>query len=157
MKNLFRNFCAFLGMLLGVSACNQAPHLTTGHSEQYRPGQVWRYQTRPGEEESRLIIAKIDQASGKNIVHIQVTGVRIKNPHVEGRIQDYLPHSPISEEALKASVIEMTGEDGQLIGGFDEGYAQWLSAYKSGKGGVFSIPVKEIIDYVEQAMVRAGS
>src|SRR5947207_3386083 len=65
---------------------------------EFKVGQVWNYRTRPGEENSTLVVLKVETAPGwKTIVHIGVTGVKLKT--AKG-IQDTVPHLPIDEAAL---------------------------------------------------------
>src|SRR3546814_3123222 len=68
-------------------------------------GQIWRYQTRPGEEASRLFIARIDHGlSSQPIYHIYLDGLKLRNPLMAGGVQETLPFAPVSREALEASV-----------------------------------------------------
>lgn len=112
----------------------------------YQTGQVWSYKTRPGEEDSTLIIVKTeyyDEVIG-NVVHISVTGVTIKNPNVEGGIIDNVPHMPFSESAITASVVKLIDQGGDLPS-FEQGYNKWKNASE----GVFTIQVSEAIEGVE--------
>src|SRR3546814_10896491 len=78
-------------VLLSLAA---APALAASFEE----GQIWRYQTRPGEEASRLFIARIHRGLGtQSIYHIYVDGQKLKNPPYEGGVQDYLPHARSEE------------------------------------------------------------
>src|SRR3546814_16714804 len=59
-------------VLLSLAA---APALAASFEE----GQLWRYQTRPGEEASRLFIARIDRGLGtQSLYHIYVAGLKLK-------------------------------------------------------------------------------
>src|SRR3546814_15807165 len=88
-------------VLLSLAA---APALAASFEE----GQIWRYQTRPGEEASRLFIARIDRGLGtQSIYHIYVDGLKLKNPLYEARMQDHLPHAPLPLQALAASVTHL--------------------------------------------------
>ena len=50
----------------------------------YAVGQVWEYKTRPGEEASRIYIAKIDENEKLGrIFHIYIDGLTIKNKHTD--------------------------------------------------------------------------
>ena len=112
----------------------------------YQAGQVWSYKTRPGEENSTLIILKTeyyDEVVG-NVIHISATGVRINNPNVEGGIIDNVPHMPFSEGAITASVVELI-DQGVDLPSFEQGYNIWRSA----SGGIFTIQVSEAVEGVE--------
>jgi hypothetical protein len=115
-------------------------------------GQVWKYQTRAGEEGSRAIIGKVDmRPDGALLVHVQLTNLVIRNPHAEGGASHIIQHLPMSEEAVIRSVHELQSEDG-LLSGFEEGYDTWLEAYRTGRGGAFTTTLAEAADYVEQAL-----
>lgn len=49
--------------------------------DKLKSGQIWEYNTRSGEENSRIIILKVEQSNkGEIIVHIAVNNTNIKNP-----------------------------------------------------------------------------
>jgi hypothetical protein len=120
-------------------------------SSKYSAGQVWGYQTRPGEQESRLYIVKTDRDKTLGtIYHIYVDGIAIKNPHMPGGgVQTCLPHSPVSAETLDASVTELLERHRGEMPDISEGYGVWKEGYDKGEAGVFTIPVAEIIAYIE--------
>lgn len=119
-------------------------------------GQVWSYRTRPGEEDSRLYVARVDRDLGsKPIIHIYVDGLKLKNPLFEGGVQDHLVHVPISQEALVASVIAMTRE-GVIPPDISEGYVIWREAFLEGRTGVYTISVQQIVQYIEDQFAKQG-
>src|SRR3546814_11548015 len=88
-----------------------APALAASFEE----GQLWRYQTRPGEEASRLFIARIDRGLGtQSIYHIYVDGLKLKNPLYEGGVQDHLPHAPVTRQALEARGTALPQGDAEI-------------------------------------------
>ena len=121
----------------------------------YKPGQVWKYKTRAGEEGSLIYVVKVDAEKGHgSIYHIYVDGLRIRNPHLSGGIQSELPHAPVDKSTLDASVTELV-RDKKQIPDISGGYATWREAFDAGEAGVFNIPVAKIIDYIEQAISKA--
>ena len=127
---------------------SQAPKSMTG--EKYKVGQVWNYHTRAGEEKSRLFIVRTEPNEKLGtIYHIHVDGVRLKNPHAASGSQEELPHSPVSAKTLDESVTTLLIEKAPDLPDISEGYAAWREAFDQGNGGVFSIPVKDIVQYVE--------
>jgi hypothetical protein len=122
----------------------------------YREGQVWGYQTRHCDEQSYLIIVKVDAAPGPNdVVHISVEGVRIMDPH-NGRLAvRTIGHIPISEEALSESVTEMLGVTTRFPD-FHEGYEHWLSERNNSRAGYYTAPVAEIVEMIAQVMEGAA-
>lgn len=76
----------------------------TSKQEQYiddtfKAGQVWSYHTRPGEEESKVTILKIEEDDKLGvIVHIAINDLNMKSP--EGT-KDNIGHLPYEKTALK--------------------------------------------------------
>ena len=116
----------------------------------YKVGQVWNYHTREGEDGSRLFIVRADSDEKLGVIyHIYVNGIRIKNPHSPSGGQDNLPHSPVSEKTLDDSVTSLITEHADKLPDISEGYAVWRKAFDNNQGGVFTIPVKQIVQYIE--------
>lgn len=156
MKKLLCTFLTALSIAATPAAgAEELPPPEPASSEQFAPGQVWRYKTRPGEESSRAIIGKIEKSPIGTIVHVKLTGLRLKNPFAPGGLITVLPHAPVSEVALSASVTELTNEASDLDG-FSEGYNIWLSAFRTGKAGVFTLTLSEIAGVIEQSFNQGG-
>lgn len=118
---------------------------------EFQVGQAWSYDTRPGEEASQLYIGKIDRDLASRVIfHIYIDKLQLKNPMMEGGQQDHLSHVPLSREALEASI---TGEPVQTykVPDIAEGYVLWREAFLQGQAGVFTLPVKEIVQHIEDA------
>lgn len=79
--------------------------------DQYRVGQQWNYKTRPTEKSSTLTILKIEDypETGK-VIHISVSGLKMKNPASPTGYAENLSHLPLSEEALNKSVTSLKKE-----------------------------------------------
>jgi hypothetical protein len=111
----------------------------------YQAGQVWEYQTRPGDEGSLLKIQSIDSdpayAKVAPIYHITVIGVHFHGSPMASAIQ----HLPVSRHTLDESVTHIHDGEAEFPSA-DDGIAQWRSA----KGGVFTIAVAEIIEVVDK-------
>ncbi len=121
----------------------------------FQVGQAWSYDARPGEEASKIYIAKIDRdLASRTIYHIYIDGLKLKNPLIEGGLQDHLSHVPLSREALEASV---TGEPKPVLAvpNIAEGYVLWREAFVKGQAGVFTFPVKQIVQHVEDAFNKS--
>lgn len=124
-------------------------------AQEFRAGQIWRYDTRPGEEGSRLFIARIDRGpSTQSIYHIYLDGLQLKNPLFAGGVQGHLPHAPVTRQTLETSVTTLEAEDATMPD-IAEGYATWLLAFEKGQAGVFNQPVKEIVQIIEDAFAQA--
>ena len=142
---------AALATVLLLLFCFAAPAFATDFEE----GQVWSYQTRPGEEGSKLYIVRIDREIAKRpIFHIYVDGLKLKNPLIKGGIQDHLPYAPVSQESLEASVVKLLKSGGPMPN-ISEGYTAWLLAFSKRQAGVFTMPVKDIVQYIEDQFTKA--
>lgn len=119
----------------------------TGFAEpdRYAAGQVWEYQTRPGDEGSLLKIQRIETIGpadrAHRAYHISVIGFRLRNPEM----QTVLQHSPVSRESLDASVTRL-GDQSAEFPDPAGGIAQW----KADNGGVFTLTVAEIIELIDR-------
>ena len=118
----------------------------------YKEGQLWSYKTRSGEEQSTVLINKIEthKKLGK-IYHISALKVKVRNRHVDGGITTELPHIPVSEETLKKSLTKLIGNQGPNPN-YIEGYYTWKAEFDAGKAGIFSISVAEIVSFIEEAI-----
>jgi hypothetical protein len=114
----------------------------------YQPGQVWTYHTRPGEEGSRLTILKVEPygKEGARSIHIQVTGLSIKNPQVASGISTEVGHLPFAEAAIEQSVVALVANN-VSVDHLLEGYNTWKQEADKGKAGVFTGPVAEVIGF----------
>ena len=120
---------------------------------EFQPGQVWRYQARPGEDSSTLTVLKVETHPKTGIiVHIAVGGVRVRIP--SGGYTTELRHLPISEDALRRSVTTKVRGGAPTDRG-SEGYREWRRAFDTGRGGVFTTTVAECVGFVEHAANQA--
>jgi hypothetical protein len=138
-----------LACTLLLSCAGGPPPPERVSSPRFRVGQVWRYQTRPGEEASRVIVGRVERVGAAGtVVHVKLTGLRLEGPQGVGTL---VYHAPIAEAQMEASVTELTEERGDLAG-FAEGYAMWRAAYLDGKAGVFTLTLSEVVETMEQAL-----
>lgn len=116
----------------------------------YEVGQIWQYQSRAGEENSELTIVNIEnhQKNGV-IINVFVDGLKIKNSMSPDGISKEIQHLPFSKEAINKSVVKLKRKTSTLPD-FKAGYNEWNSAFKAGKAGIFTVPVKEVIQMMEQ-------
>ena len=110
-------------------------------------GQVWRYRTRSGEEDSRarILVLEQDPELGE-IVHVRIEGVALPNPVLPANPNTVLGHVPIDSAAFRRSVTDLVGHD---TGEPDlEGYREWRDA----GGGVYALPLAETVAAVEATL-----
>ena len=118
----------------------------------FQPGQVWQYKTRPGEESSRLTIAKVESHPKLGtIIHIQVKDVAIKSPTAPGGVSKVISHLPYAEQSVADSVTTME-KDTITPTGWEDGYQQWKSAFDAGKAGIWTLTVSEAVSAMEQIL-----
>lgn len=126
--------------------------LDAAEDPRFRPGQVWRYRTRPGEERSRLIVCRTDSGPQfGTFVHVQVEGVELRNP-VGSKLSTTVDHVPLAREALDPSVTEIQRTDGTCKN-FGVAYEKWRREFLSprGRAGVFTASVAETIELLDKA------
>jgi len=121
----------------------------------FKVGQIWNYETRKGEENSKIEILKVEKYEKDGIIiHIYVNGLKVKNPNKSSGFSDDIGHLPLSKDAVLKSVTTLVSENNELPD-FMEGYNNWKNAFDNNTGGIFSITVKEAVQYVEEAMSNA--
>jgi hypothetical protein len=120
--------------------------------DKFKVGQIWKYYNRQGEDSSTLTILKIEQyEKGDTIIHIRVDGVKMNNPNVASGYSSFIGHLPFSKKAIIKSVTMLVGKNNNLPD-FAEGYNQWKEAWDSGKGGYWTVDLKEAIEGVDSVM-----
>jgi hypothetical protein len=134
--HIFMKLLMILAAFLGLSALSQ--------ERRYEPGQVWEYQTRPQDAGSLVRIQRIEKQGDHDVFHVSMVGVSI-----EGLAGKALPHLPVSRETLDGSVTRLSTAD-TAFPDPSEGIAAWRDA----EGGVFTIPLGEIADIVEEMVER---
>lgn len=142
-----RLYTLIVGILLLFSSCTK--------NDSYHVGQVWNYKTRPTEKNSTLKILKIEEypETGK-VVHISISGLKVKNPASPTGFAEYFSHLSISEEALNKSVTSLKNETDKKPDSLEmDGYSYWKKDFNKGKAGIFTIPVSEIITSMEKSIV----
>jgi hypothetical protein len=115
--------------------------------DDYAVGQVWEYRVRPQDPGSLLKIQQIDRnpnrAEHRVIYHLSIIGVHLNDPAVLREIS----HVPVARESLDDSVTRLANPRVPFPDP-REGIAEWARV----KGGVFTTPINQIIDVVEQTM-----
>jgi protoporphyrinogen oxidase len=126
--------------------------ITEATDSKYKAGQVWSYKTRPQEPNSTLTVVKVE-SGGKlgTIVHISLQGLKVKNARQKDGFSDTISHLPFSEKAIDQSVVELVKADATLPA-YEDGYKQWKQAFDAGKGGIFTITVKEAVEGIEKPL-----
>ncbi len=132
-----------LGLLSLVMALCFSPSLASAQT--FEAGQVWTLSA-PMSESTRVRIGRIED-NGQT-VHISLWGEPVDAPGMASPL--VASHLPISADALRRSVRTLVDETPPSDLEFDAGYAEWQSA----QGGVFTIPVSEIVGALVEIMSR---
>ncbi len=140
------------GLLNWLTGCNEPKDERDFQDDKFKVGQIWKYNTRIGEDNSTLTILKVEKYDSAGvIVHIYVNGLKLKNPQRPNGFSDDIGHLPLSKDAVLKSVTTLVSSDNKLPD-FKEGYNIWKEAFDNDKGGVFSIVVSDAVKYVEEVM-----
>jgi hypothetical protein len=136
-------------LLVGIA------HLAVAvQAREYCAGQVWTYHVRPGDEGSTLQINKVesDQKLG-SIFHISLFGLHLGSFADPGSRIAQIARLPVSKATLDASVIALTFNPARSVA-FEEGYSLWRQAFDSGRAGIYTIPVADIISTAANTMSK---
>lgn len=112
-------------------------------------GQVWTFKDAPLEE-TRVIIGDIEPFHDDVAVSVSITGmprVQFANGQTLNGTAD---HVPFSEAALRASLEELVAEDQPMLDGYADGYATWKEAVETGRAGIFTISLAEVVTMFAQ-------
>lgn len=129
-------------LLAAMGLSGQAP------PTKYVEGQVWEYRTRPQDAGSLLKVQRVTMMGENRVYHISVVGVHFATPGIAG----ILPHIPVSDETLDASVTKLSAEKRDFpTSALDEGIKEWRTA----RGGVFTIPMSQIVGIIDEQTATA--
>jgi hypothetical protein len=120
----------------------------------FKPGDVWEYTTREGEEHSTLTILKVDNSPELEvIVHVGVEKIKLANCR-GGPSPESVPHMPFARKALDDSVTKKIASNRPLPN-FREGYEEWKEAYSKKKAGIYIVGVSSAVGVAEKTY-RSG-
>ena len=120
----------------------------------YKPGQVWSYRHRYGEEGSTFTVLKVEdiESQGKHwetIIHIRVDNVSIKLK--DGSVRTVIPHIPLPRKSVEESAIELL-DPGSNKPNFNS--STWLTNLRDNEGGIITVSVAKALDIIEEALKR---
>lgn len=119
-----------------------------------KEGELWKYDSREGEEESYVVIRKIEEDDRLGcIIHVSIKNVSLKSKNTELGVLDSIGHSPFSDKALLPCLIEkLDGIDSD--DGWEEGYGMWKEGFDAGKAGIYSISIKDSVERMESILAQ---
>lgn len=135
----FFSLLAIFALLIGAAPVHR----------DYAEGQVWQYKTRSSDAGSLIKIQKIepfpDATSATLVYHISVIGLNFGGTKLDGKIE----HLPVSRETLDQSVTRLSDSQAEF-----PDYRGGLAIWREAEGGIFTIPLAQIIDIAEQSFRR---
>ena len=123
----------------------------------YQPGQEWSYKTRSGEDDSTLVICRVEaHPKMGTVIHISLRGLNIKNPLQKTGFSDVITHLPFTEDAIDKSVIKVLNKSTKLPEDiqedFQQAYDDWCVAFEEGKATILGSTLAETLDYIENSI-----
>ena len=140
------------GILNLFNNCKTGNDVNDFQDDKFKVGQIWKYQNRTDEDNSKITILKVEKYNDNEIViHIYVNGIKIKNELRPNEISEEIGHLPMSKESMNKSVKNLVSENNKLPD-YKEGYKNWKEAFDKKEGGIFTIEIKEAVKFVEETM-----
>jgi hypothetical protein len=138
------------GLFSFLAGCKSPAVKTEG---KFKVGQIWKYQNREGEDSSTCTILKIEkyEKCADTIIHVRIDGVNIFSSQSPTGYTHMIQHLPCSEKSISKSVTTIVGTS-KALPDFLNGYNSWKNAWDSGKGGYFTVDLKEVVDVVDKGM-----
>lgn len=116
----------------------------------FKVGQIWKYDTRTGEDSSTVTILKIEKyEKNDTIIHIRVDNVKVFSPQSATGYSNVVGHLPYAKNALRKSLTKLVEQTNNLPD-FSEGYNLWKEAWDIGIGGYWTVDLKEAINGVDK-------
>jgi hypothetical protein len=117
----------------------------------YKPGQVWSYKTRPGEDDSTITILRVESTPKLGvIVHVRIDGFKLENCTGQ-KGNSAMDHAPFTKAAIDKSVVKLLRTE-KDIPDFQEGYTDWLSHC----GGLYQTSVAAALTATNKTMKDHG-
>ena len=124
------------------------------NSRNFAVGQVWTYESRPGEEKSTAIVGAISvSALQELVVHVKVVGVHVGQAAHPWGIHSEITHIPIFAGCFAESVLVRSLGTPDLSG-FQEGYEEWQHERTYGDAGIFDVSLSEAIGLIEKTILE---
>lgn len=147
--------CVLVLLALGVQAWRESQRdpIPPPVHPRYRVGQRWYYQHRPHEEQSTLVVCKVEADARHGVlVHIALERLRLDTPQ---GLLDTLAHLPMTAHGLDASVTRLAAVYQPLPKWLDA-YERWRVGYDAGRWPPVTGSVADGIRFTEQSMQAAG-
>jgi len=149
-RNSLQIFIASTFILLGSCKEKGIQCESLSSIDNFKVGQIWKYNNRQGEDSSTLTVLKIEKchktfdsiSSSDTVIHIRIDKIKLKNS--KGEYSYSIEHLPCSEKALSKSVATVVGENSSLPD-FSNEYDRWKKLYDKGKNLYWGLTIKEAV------------
>lgn len=143
MRNLLFAALAFFGFSVFAAEALPLPKV----------GECWTYATRPGEENSFLVVRRIETLPVLGeVAHISIFKLKMLSPAALGQHVEFVGHMPIALASVRASVREKVTRHFPVVD-WEGGYRMWREATtKSGQTGIFIEPVSACVAILEKTL-----
>ncbi len=142
---------ALLAWGCGKSSEDAVP---AGPPSKYVVGSEYSFKARPSEEKARFLVLRVDPHQVGPIVHIALEGVHLKNPKAPTGFTDQVRHLPIVESALDKSGPQLL-RSGLPVPDFQAAYEPWKKSFAKRKAGLWTIPLADCLQALEQTLANA--
>jgi hypothetical protein len=154
---MYRHLVLLLALLAGVTFTRAAS--ASAPEPALAEGQVWTYQTRQHEPDSRLVIVHLYQpAKGERIVYVAVLGATVRlNGYPAPFPWDHC-YLPLTERALRLSLRTLASDRTErTFPELEKTYPDWKKKAGAGNVQCWTIPVTQAMDDLERRIRKAKS
>lgn len=147
-------FIALISVLL-LEGC-ATPGIAEHTDKCVKLGQEWSYDTRVGEENSRItIVDAFINKDKRRFYVVRVTGVKIDEPNFKNYFPDGVPYFMISERGLNATLKSLLGE-AKWNKYYDQYYQQWRKELTHPDD--YGLTIKDKLNTIEELLnTRLGA
>ena len=154
MKTIISILMFFIFISISICKGQQNSNLSESSDKKLKEGQIWKYKTRPGEENSTITILKIERITGENgrpvtIVFVQINGLKIRDIYRPDVQVDHIQPYPFQMKTLFNSLTQLVSENNK-IPDFEATYNKW----RGGKGAYLVVNIIKVINDFELNSVK---
>jgi hypothetical protein len=115
----------------------------------YSPGGEYSFVGRPTDPQPQFLVLHVDShPSLGNIIHVAIRGIRLRTP---SGVADHLQHFPIAEASLDGSGPKLIRANSP-VPEFINAYMEWRKPFDQGKAGIWTKPLSDCLDGMEQGL-----
>jgi hypothetical protein len=112
-------------LLFGSSAAPAQQVPGDNAKVEYQPGQVWKYKTAPGTEQSTVLILKVEpEGKAGNLIHVRIENLPLPSCR-PFHLTTVVEHLAVTEKMLRKSTIVLLSENVALPESYLDAYREW--------------------------------